>query len=82
MNETVPPSIQDQLDALPTKPGCYLMKDAQGAVIYVGKAINLRSRVRSYWHKSSAYTSPKTGQLSAQVARIEFIVTGSELEAL
>ncbi|MBI1802719.1 MAG: excinuclease ABC subunit UvrC [Chloroflexi bacterium] len=82
MNESVPPSIQDQLDALPTKPGCYLMKDSQGAVIYVGKAINLRSRVRSYWHKSSAYTSPKTGQLSAQVARIEFIVTGSELEAL
>ncbi|MEP7200953.1 MAG: excinuclease ABC subunit UvrC, partial [Chloroflexota bacterium] len=51
-------------------------------VIYVGKAINLRSRVRSYWHKSAGYTSPKTPRLAAQVQTIEFIVTGSELEAL
>ena len=80
--QSVPQNIQDQLDALPTRPGCYLMKDKQGAVIYVGKAINLRSRVRSYWHKSAGYNSPKTWQLALHVEKIEFIVTGSELEAL
>lgn len=78
----VPPYIQEQLNALPTKPGCYIMKDVNSTVIYVGKAINLRNRVRSYWHKSAGYASPKTWQLAAQVANIEFIVTGSELEAL
>jgi excinuclease ABC subunit C len=79
---SVPEHIQTQLNALPTKPGCYIMKDPKGKVIYVGKAINLRNRVRSYWHKSAGYTSPKTWQLAAHVQQIEFIITGSELEAL
>ena len=83
MSETsVPVHIQTQLNALPTLPGCYIMKDPKGTVIYVGKAINLRSRVRSYWHKSAGYSSPKTWQLIGHVQQIEFIVTGSELEAL
>src|SRR5437763_3686376 len=83
MTETnVPIHIQTQLNALPTKPGCYIMKDPKGVVIYVGKAINLRNRVRSYWHKSAGYSSPKTWQLIAHVQHIEFIVTGTELEAL
>src|SRR5712692_5454978 len=83
MSETnVPVHIQTQLNALPTLPGCYIMKDHKGTVIYVGKAINLRSRVRSYWHKSAGYSSPKTWQLAGHVELIEFIVTGSELEAL
>jgi excinuclease ABC subunit C len=82
MNERVPPHIQEQLAALPTKPGCYLMKDKAGAIIYVGKAINLRNRVRSYWHKSAVVNSPKTFQLALHVETIEFIVVGSELEAL
>ncbi len=81
-DNVVPQHIQEQLNALPTKAGCYIMKDAQGTVIYVGKAINLRSRVRSYWHRSAVYSSAKTPHLAAQVANIEFIVTGSELEAL
>ena len=66
---------------MPTKPGVYLMKDDLGAVIYVGKAISLRSRVRSYFYES-AQEWEKTRQLARRVTDIEFIVTGSELEAL
>jgi excinuclease ABC subunit C len=77
----VPPQIEALLDTLPIKPGCYLMKDADGKVIYVGKAINLRNRVRSYFH-SSAHGHPKTSQLVRRIADIEWIVVGSELEAL
>ena len=69
------------LKTLPTKPGVYLHKNAQGKVIYVGKAVNLRSRVRSYFHKSALQTE-KTRRLVAEVADIEFIVADSELEAL
>ncbi len=69
------------LDSLPTRPGCYLMKNAAGKVIYVGKAINLRHRVRSYFH-SSAQISPKTQQLVKKIVDIEWIVVDSELEAL
>jgi excinuclease ABC subunit C len=73
--------IEVLLDNLPTNPGCYLMKNADGKVIYVGKAINLRNRVRSYFH-SSAQEDPKTRQLVHKIADIEWIVVGSELEAL
>ncbi len=73
--------IETLLDNLPTKPGCYLMKDSAGKVIYVGKAINLRNRVRSYFH-SSAQNNIKTLQLVRKIADIEWIVVGSELEAL
>ena len=73
------------LETLPTKPGCYLMKDQSGEVIYVGKAINLRSRVRSYFHtgkSSGAVISRRTGKLVRQITDIDWIVVGSELEAL
>ncbi|MGB7539518.1 MAG: excinuclease ABC subunit UvrC [Anaerolineales bacterium] len=69
------------LDNLPQKPGCYLMKDETGKVIYVGKAINLRSRVRSYF-QSGAGHDPKTEKLVLHIADIEWILVGSELEAL
>ena len=69
----VPPSIQQQLDSLPTKPGCYLMRDEKSEIIYVGKAVNLRSRVRSYWHAGNAAYG-KTAQLVLRVHKIEFIV--------
>ncbi|MBI4631124.1 MAG: excinuclease ABC subunit UvrC, partial [Chloroflexi bacterium] len=72
--------LQTILDNLPTKPGCYLMKDAAGKIIYVGKAVNLRSRVRSYFH--SQVDSTKTVQLVKNIADIETIVVSSELEAL
>jgi len=73
--------IQQILDTLPDKPGCYLMKDARGIIIYVGKAINLRNRVRSYFH-STSQKEPKTRRLVREIADIEWIVVGSELEAL
>jgi excinuclease ABC subunit C len=69
------------LDSLPTKPGCYLMKDNHEKVIYVGKAINLRNRVRSYFH-TNATTHPRTHHLVQNIADIEWIVVDSELEAL
>lgn len=73
--------IQGILDTLPGKPGCYLMKDTDGKIIYVGKAINLRSRVRSYFHASVEY-SRKTRRMVYEIADIEWIVVESELEAL
>ncbi len=73
--------IQDILDSVPNQPGCYLMKDEDGRVIYVGKAINLRHRVRSYFH-ASAQKLPRTSQLVANIRDIEWIIVQSELEAL
>ena len=73
--------IQAQLDTLPSKSGCYLMKDEGGKVIYVGKAVNLRSRVRSYFH-SAAQEVPRTRVLVEHICDIEWIVVASELEAL
>ena len=73
--------IQGILDTLPNKPGCYIYKNAAGVIIYVGKAINLRNRVRSYFH-NSAELDHKTRQLVRQIVDIEWIIVGSELEAL
>lgn len=73
--------LQERLNALPAKPGVYLMKDAAGQVIYVGKAVNLRNRVRSYFHVLNGQ-APKIRRLVDHIVDFEFIVTGSELEAL
>ncbi len=73
--------LQGILKTLPTKPGCYIMKNADGTIIYVGKAINLRNRVRSYFHSPVDQTM-KTRRLVAEIADIEWIVVASELEAL
>jgi len=73
--------LQSILDSAPTKPGCYLMKDADSKVIYVGKAVNLRSRLRSYFH-ASAMENNKTHQMVRRISDIDWIVVGSELEAL
>lgn len=73
--------LQDILKSAPNQPGCYLMKDQEGVVIYVGKAINLRHRVRSYFH-ASAQKNPRTSHLVRNIHDIEWIIVGSELEAL
>ncbi|MGD2104825.1 MAG: GIY-YIG nuclease family protein, partial [Anaerolineae bacterium] len=73
--------IETQVDSLPHRPGVYLMHDVDGDVIYVGKAVDLGSRVRSYFH-TSAQEHPKTRALVAEIDDLEFIVTDSELEAL
>jgi len=73
--------IQRILSSLPAKPGCYLMKDDKGTIIYVGKAKKLRNRVRSYFN-SSAESSAKTLRLRENIVDIEIIVTETEVQAL
>jgi len=73
--------LQGILATLPTKPGCYIYRNAEGTIIYIGKAINLKNRVRSYFHADSSHDN-KTRRLAREIADIEWIVVGSELEAL
>jgi excinuclease ABC subunit C len=73
--------IEGILATLPAKPGCYLMKNADGTIIYVGKAISLKNRVRSYFRADTSHDN-KTRRLAREIADIEWIVVGSELEAL
>ncbi len=80
MSFTPPENVKEILANLPTRPGVYLHKDGQDTVLYVGKAINLRSRVRSYFH--SNVDSIKTQRLRREIKDIEIITTDSELEAL
>ena len=75
------PEIQQILDTLPTNPGVYLMHNERGEIIYVGKAINLRNRVRSYFHAPYGQDA-KVWRLVERIRHIEFIVTETELEAL
>jgi len=72
--------IADKLKHLPASPGVYLMKDANGDVIYVGKAVVLRNRVRSYFHSQKGL-SRKTRRLVQEIADIEVIQTATESEA-
>jgi len=73
--------LQGILATLPTKPGCYIYRNAEGTIIYVGKAINIKNRVRSYFHADNSHDN-KTRRLVREIADIEWIVVGSELEAL
>jgi excinuclease ABC subunit C len=73
--------INEQLKQLPSNPGVYLMKDAGGKIIYVGKAGNLSNRVRSYF-QPSAKLMPKTQQQVKEAKELEFFITNSEYEAL
>ena len=75
------PGLAAKLQTLPTKPGCYLFQDAEGEIIYVGKAVNLRNRVRSYFQKGAKH-SPKTRKLVSRIADLNVFVVDSELEAL
>lgn len=74
-------AIKETLAVLPNAPGVYIMHDASGKVIYVGKAVILKNRVRSYFRPASQ-VSPKVRAINAHVASIETIVTASEMEAL
>lgn len=71
--------IKDKLAILPMNPGCYLMKDAKGQVIYVGKAKRLKNRVKSYFIGTH---NGKTARLVREIVDFEYIITSSELEAL
>ena len=73
--------IEEELKKLPAKPGVYIMHDRFDNIIYVGKAISLKNRVRQYF-QSSRNHSPKIVQMVSHIEYFEYIITDSELEAL
>ncbi|MGC4092325.1 MAG: excinuclease ABC subunit UvrC [Polyangiaceae bacterium] len=82
MDSTLPTDpLEDKLGLLPAAPGCYIFRDTQGEVLYVGKAKSLRSRVRSYFQDSNSDTRAFLPFLRRQVSDFETIVTGTEKEA-
>jgi excinuclease ABC subunit C len=74
-------SLEEKLESLPQQPGVYQFKNAEAKVIYVGKAANLRTRVRQYFQKSRA-PEPRLESMIAKIVDVELVVTGSEVEAL
>src|ERR1700679_1052700 len=74
--------LTQQLATVPDAPGVYQFKNAEGEIIYIGKALSLRSRVRSYWNDNSWRERPKLAVLVPKVFDIETILTNSEKEAL
>ncbi|MBO0800377.1 MAG: excinuclease ABC subunit C, partial [Blastocatellia bacterium] len=74
-------TLEEKLQNLPAQPGCYLHKNAKGEILYVGKARNLRNRVRQYFQNSRALDA-KTQELVARISDLEIIVTDTEAEAL
>ncbi len=81
MNKTKTNPVIELAKQLPTEPGVYLMKDARGGILYIGKATNLQQRVRSYFSRT-ANLPPKTRRMVNIIADIDFFITSSEQEAL
>lgn len=73
--------LEEELKKLPGKPGCYIMHDRKDNIIYIGKAISLKNRVRQYFQSSKNH-SPKIQRMVSHIAYFEYIITDSELEAL
>ena len=73
--------IEENLKKLPDKPGVYIHKDRLGNVIYVGKAVSLKKRVRQYF-RAYRNTDPKVRAMVSHIAEFEYITTGTEMEAL
>ncbi len=80
-SDGMPNNIEEKLRLLPARPGVYLMKNDAGEIIYVGKAVSLRNRVRSYF-QAGGHSSPKVTALVGHIVDFEYIVTDSEVEAL
>jgi excinuclease ABC subunit C len=75
--------LQEKIRSLPDAPGVYLFSDAQGALLYVGKAISLRKRVQSYFtDRDFGYDAERLGTIVGQIADVEYLLTANELEAL
>ena len=72
--------IKDKLRLLPNNPGCYLMKDLSGTIIYVGKAKNLKNRVSQYFRKTKK--SLRIEKMVSKISYFEYIITNNEVEAL
>ena len=81
MSEEKTFNVSEELKKLPTRPGVYLMRDKNDTIIYVGKAVNLYNRVRSYF-RANIGRGPKIDRMVSLIDRFEYIVTDSELEAL
>ena len=75
-----PEKLLQKIRTAPTDPGCYIYHNSAGKIIYIGKAKNIRNRVKSYF--VNGYKEPKTAALISHIAEVEFIVTNSEIEAL
>lgn len=76
-------TLHEKIRGLPEAPGVYLFTDAQGALLYVGKAVSLRKRVQSYFtDRDFAYDAERLGAMVAQIADVEYLLTANELEAL
>ena len=74
-------TLSEKLSNLPTQPGCYIYRDEQNKILYVGKAKNLRNRVRQYFQSYRSHDA-KTNELVSRIADLELIVTDNEIEAL
>lgn len=81
MSETEAKTLNEKLDNLPKKPGCYIFKDGKGKIIYIGKAKVLQNRVRSYF-QNGRFEGAKLERLKSKIADLETIVTDTEMEAL
>ena len=79
MGDAMNDILRDKLDKLPDSPGCYLMKDRSGTIIYVGKAVNLKNRVRSYFRGTH---DPKTEKMVSHIADFDTVIVSNETEAL
>ena len=75
-------NLKQKISNTPTSPGCYLMKNSHGEIIYVGKAVVLRSRIRSYFQKQGRDVSEKVRRMVREIADFDWIATDSEVEAL
>jgi len=78
--QSFPPKLIEKIHSAPTDPGCYIYRNSAGKIIYIGKAKNIRNRVKSYF--VNGYKEPKTAALVSHIADVEFILTNSEIEAL
>lgn len=79
--KTLPEALATKLKSLPTTPGCYIYRDAKGDVLYVGKAVNLRNRVRSYFQSSTRH-GLRIARMVSRIADLETMLVDSEIEAL
>ncbi len=75
-------TLNQKIKELPSKPGVYIFKDAKGLILYVGKAINLKNRVRSYFRKDAGLGSPRVHYMITQIKDLDYVVTDNELESL
>ena len=80
-SERVTDVVEEKLKLLPDRPGVYIMKDSQGKIIYVGKAVVLKNRVRQYFQSNKNHT-PKVRAMGSHIADFEIIMTHTEVEAL